>query len=823
MVAVLADLTEEEKYLVAILLDESGVDQCEFLWTDETSKDLVYRCWDFQICLAGDTRVVTRTGIHPIRDIVGDVEVLTTQANGQGSQWVKSEVKSFGVGPVQEIHLERQGLKKIIRATPNHRWFAGTGRVDRRVYRECSTSELRPGMFLQPISAPSAWSVVEVSDIVGSEEVFCAVVPDTHSFALEGSILTGNCWYRNRDKFQVDQCARAVGKALALDTVIPTPTGWTTMGDLKVGDEVFDEQENVVNVTAAYDILHDRKCYELVFSGGWKIIADADHEWVTMDRESRNSRFGTPGKRTTRQIAETLWANGEPNHSIGERRIWSVNEVPSVPVRCIEVDSYSHLYLASLGRIPTHNSNGIQMRAFVFPFTNPGEEMLLTAPEMVHLDPITRSVEARILSSRITRDFLQRAGAGNGIRHQPFEARFRNGAKIVGRIPQITGRGVKGMHPMKLELDEGQDYPEAGYVELTETLKFGNDNSQWRTHGVSRGVRDRYYQLTQPGSGWTVHKWTAMHRPDWTEEERQAKSEMYGSINHPDYRRNILGLHGDAQSSLFVLSRLLNCVDQDQDSVYNTMEYQSFRINEERLRESGQSIESLITLPEAHKKYKKTWAGADIGLTSHPTEILVFGEEVVKGKKRIKALCRVHLERISSPDQRAVFHHLWKFYKIRSFGLDRTGIGLPIYSEIKESKIPGFSDAIRGYVFNSSIITGYEPPAEGNDDPDNPLGKPITGSVLEVSSDYLRSLVDEGEIHLPWDIDLIREFQGQTYVLSKSVTDPYGRKLFNKGKFHCLDAARMAALAHQQERIEAMSVVIQPKEEPPVFDSFLSY
>jgi hypothetical protein len=463
------------------------------------------------------------------------------------------------------------------------------------------------------------------------------------------------------------------------------------------------------------------------------------------------------------------------------------------------------------------------MRAFVFPFTNPGEEMLLTAPEMVHLDPITRSVEARILSSRITRDFLQRAGAGNGIRHQPFEARFRNGAKIVGRIPQITGRGVKGMHPMKLELDEGQDYPEAGYVELTETLKFGNDNSQWRTHGVSRGVRDRYYQLTQPGSGWTVHKWTAMHRPDWTEEERQAKSEMYGSINHPDYRRNILGLHGDAQSSLFVLSRLLNCVDQDQDSVYNTMEYQSFRINEERLRESGQSIESLITLPEAHKKYKKTWAGADIGLTSHPTEILVFGEEVVKGKKRIKALCRVHLERISSPDQRAVFHHLWKFYKIRSFGLDRTGIGLPIYSEIKESKIPGFSDAIRGYVFNSSIITGYEPPAEGNDDPDNPLGKPITGSVLEVSSDYLRSLVDEGEIHLPWDIDLIREFQGQTYVLSKSVTDPYGRKLFNKGKFHCLDAARMAALAHQQERIEAMSVVIQPKEEPPVFDSFLSY
>src|SRR5205085_8877716 len=31
----------------------------------------------------------------------------------------------------------------------------------------------------------------------------------------------------------------AMGKALSLDTPIPTPTGWTTMGDLAVGDEVL--------------------------------------------------------------------------------------------------------------------------------------------------------------------------------------------------------------------------------------------------------------------------------------------------------------------------------------------------------------------------------------------------------------------------------------------------------------------------------------------------------------------------------------------------------------------------------------------------------
>ena len=68
----------------------------------------------------------------------------------------------------------------------------------------------------------------------------------------------------------------------------------------------------------------------------------------------------------------------------------------------------------------------------------------------------------------------------------------------MGRIPQKDGKGVKGMHPKKLEMDEAQDYPEPGWVELGETLKYGEEDATWRSHGVSRGVRDRYYKQTQP-------------------------------------------------------------------------------------------------------------------------------------------------------------------------------------------------------------------------------------------------------------------------------------------------------------------------------------
>jgi hypothetical protein len=70
-----------------------------------------------------------------------------------------------------------------------------------------------------------------------------------------------------------------VGKALALDTPIPTPGGWTTMGALQVGDIVFDETGRFCCVTAATGVMHDRPCYRIQFSDGSSIIADADHLW----------------------------------------------------------------------------------------------------------------------------------------------------------------------------------------------------------------------------------------------------------------------------------------------------------------------------------------------------------------------------------------------------------------------------------------------------------------------------------------------------------------------------------------------------------------
>ncbi len=81
----------------------------------------------------------------------------------------------------------------------------------------------------------------------------------------------------------------AIGKALALETPLPTPTGWTTMGDVRVGDRLLGADGRPTTIVAATDVMHGRACYEVEFSDGSVIVADALHQWRTTSRASRRA------------------------------------------------------------------------------------------------------------------------------------------------------------------------------------------------------------------------------------------------------------------------------------------------------------------------------------------------------------------------------------------------------------------------------------------------------------------------------------------------------------------------------------------------------
>ena len=127
-----------------------------------------------------------------------------------------------------------------------------------------------------------------------------------------------------------------VGKALKLDTPLPTPTGWTTMGDVAVGDALLGADGRPTRVVAATEVMLGRPCYEVEFSDGTVIVADAAHQWLTETRASRKSAQAAAvgynryknqrtfaAVRTTREIAETLRCATQDrrlNHSVVNAR-----------------------------------------------------------------------------------------------------------------------------------------------------------------------------------------------------------------------------------------------------------------------------------------------------------------------------------------------------------------------------------------------------------------------------------------------------------------------------------------------------------------------
>lgn len=77
------------------------------------------------------------------------------------------------------------------------------------------------------------------------------------------------------------------GKALALDTEIPTPDrGFVRMGDLRVGDKVFAGDGTVTEVVGVSPVWRDRPVCRVTTNDGYSVVADMAHEWdVVVDRK----------------------------------------------------------------------------------------------------------------------------------------------------------------------------------------------------------------------------------------------------------------------------------------------------------------------------------------------------------------------------------------------------------------------------------------------------------------------------------------------------------------------------------------------------------
>lgn len=144
-------------------------------------------------CFKGDTIILTKEGARPLNELVGkDIYVLN-----KNHEWEKATVKLFGRDKLWTLVLERLGTTKTIYTTGNHKWFIKDSINDRLI----ETQHLAEGMEI-PYNTSidhfeddvKNWTVLCVKETNIIEDVYCAVAEETHSFTLEGNILTHNCY-----------------------------------------------------------------------------------------------------------------------------------------------------------------------------------------------------------------------------------------------------------------------------------------------------------------------------------------------------------------------------------------------------------------------------------------------------------------------------------------------------------------------------------------------------------------------------------------------------------------------------------------------------
>ena len=125
-------------------------------------------------------------------------------------------------------------------------------------------------------------------------------------YLMETGYFDGDVWIRAKIDVTVlrDDSALVLDwKGLALDTPLPTPTGWTTMGDVQEGDAVLGGDGRPCQIVGKSQI-HQRPCFRLRFDDGSEVVCDDEHLWSTdkgvvsareiYNYNRKNNRYKTP-------------------------------------------------------------------------------------------------------------------------------------------------------------------------------------------------------------------------------------------------------------------------------------------------------------------------------------------------------------------------------------------------------------------------------------------------------------------------------------------------------------------------------------------------
>lgn len=172
-----------------------------------------------------------------------------------------------------------------------------------------------------PIITAAAASYHQAGELFGQCQIMCGGLNSApvHAAPLCGlfDVFDKEILYRDGRPGRIERMAAEAGtaeggKGLALDTPLPTPTGWTTMADVAVGDRLIARDGSSTTVLAVSEI-HHRDCFRVTFRDGSSLVADDEHQWIV----SPTANPGMERAMNTQSIAaETLTRGTRPKWKV---------------------------------------------------------------------------------------------------------------------------------------------------------------------------------------------------------------------------------------------------------------------------------------------------------------------------------------------------------------------------------------------------------------------------------------------------------------------------------------------------------------------------
>lgn len=323
------------------------------------------------------------------------------------------------------------------------------------------------------------------------------------------------------------------GKALALDTPIPGPYGWKTMGELVDGDRVFDRHGDPCTVVGKSKVFTDHEMFRVEFADGASLVADRDHRWLAMDtrkspvprshmdggpcdcgcgllvKETKSGRKPEWEVRTTQELRDTVGDYSPFNlhrwhipvaatcdYAHITNAVISIEPVPTVHAQCMSVDSPDNTYLAGKSYTVTHNTQQMAVARTLWELgRNPNLRTVICSGTKGQAKKIARLIKSYIESSEALHAIYPNLVPGS-----PWgESDFTVPRTTLARDPSVQCTGlhgnILGARIDRLVLDDILDH------DNTRTAHGRKDTKDW-IKSTLFGRLTKFGKVRNIGNAW---------------------------------------------------------------------------------------------------------------------------------------------------------------------------------------------------------------------------------------------------------------------------------------------------------------------------------